>query len=166
MPFDSIDGPWTPSESPFSRARRIQQDLETFRTSSVATAALWSRKQGGPSDSIPSSKSAASLLPFSLPSKEITTQDWAGLVQTAMGKDSKGYRNRLSRWILTTKDIHARLPYRLCALRPFGTKNLSMRQTSYSARMLNTLSNCKTSAVVLLNNYNQTTCIEWVVSTI
>ena len=46
-----------------------------------------------------------------------------------------------------------------------GFTNLSMRQTSYSARMLNTNSSCKTSAIVLLNTYNQTTwlaagCIE------
>ena len=49
-------------------------------------------------------RSTRASLPFTLPSKELTATDWAGLVQTAIGKDSKGYRNRLSRWIFATKD--------------------------------------------------------------
>ena len=49
-------------------------------------------------------RSTRASLPFTLPSKELTATDWAGLVETAIGKDSKGYQNRLSRWILTTKD--------------------------------------------------------------
>jgi hypothetical protein len=39
-----------------------------------------------------------------VPSKErLTAQDWAGLVLAAVGKDSKGYKHRLSKWIVATK---------------------------------------------------------------
>jgi hypothetical protein len=49
-------------------------------------------------------RSTRASLPFTLPSKELTATDWAGLVETAIGKDSKGYLDRLRRWILTTNN--------------------------------------------------------------
>ena len=49
-------------------------------------------------------RSTRASLPFSLPSKELTATDWAGLMETAIAKDSKGYRDRLRRWILATNN--------------------------------------------------------------
>jgi hypothetical protein len=39
----------------------------------------------------------------SSPDSILTATDWAGLMETAIAKDSKGYRDRLRRWILATK---------------------------------------------------------------